>query len=174
MGKEVRFSQLVEASGKPETLALWTDPRKNLSFVKAMKENRVLTVIQKPTGTKKDFGQVGFHPQPFASYLVFPKRLPTPPDSHVIGLKYHLIADPIPSPSEHAKPIPKPKPVRSQPATRHFDVTVESVATVKMHIEVGAPNKAEAGKHALEEVERESFEPADAEIRTVIKSVKPA
>jgi len=174
MDKEVRFSQLVEVSGKPETLALWTDPKKNLSFVKAMKENRVLTVIQKPVGNKKDFGQVGFHPQPYASYLVFPKRLAVKPDTHVVGLKYDLIVEPIPPPTERVRPSPQQRPPRPKTAAREkqFDVDVERVATLKTHVAVDAKNKAEAGKHALEEVEQETFEPGQAKIRNVIKSVK--
>lgn len=176
MAREVRFLQLVEASGKPETLALWTDPKKNLSFVKAMKENRVLTIIQKPEGNRKDVGQVGFHPQPHASYLVFPKRLPVAPDTRVIGLKYDLIAEPILPVSEHAKPAAKPGPARRKPAgsAKQFDVAVERVAKLKIHIAIDARNKSDAGKQALTEAEHETFEPGQAEIRNVIKSVKPA
>jgi hypothetical protein len=58
MAKEVRFSQLVTASGKPETFTLWTDPKKNSAFMKAARENRVLTIVQKPTGAKKDSGLI--------------------------------------------------------------------------------------------------------------------
>jgi hypothetical protein len=172
MPKEVRFLQLVEASGKPETLALWTDPKKNLSFVKAMKENRVLTVVQKPTGNKKDFGQVGFHPQPFASYLVFPKRLRAEPDAHVIGLKYQLIEEPPVPAAERAKP----RPSRPRPATpeKHFDVAVERVARLKTHVDVDAHSKSEAQKQALAEVEQETFEPGEAKIKNIVKSVKKA
>lgn len=53
MGKEVRFAQLVAASGRPQTLTLWTDPKKNPQFMKAVKENRVVTIVQKPREHQK-------------------------------------------------------------------------------------------------------------------------
>jgi hypothetical protein len=48
MEKTLRFGDLVRNSGRPETIALWTDPKKDRTLTRAIKENRVLTVIQEP------------------------------------------------------------------------------------------------------------------------------
>jgi len=89
--REIRFGKLVETSGNPEVVTLWADPKTDRAFMKLVKELRVLTVIQKPTGTQKDFGLIGFHPQPFCSYLVFPRRIKEEGEVRVIGIKYDLL-----------------------------------------------------------------------------------
>ena len=86
----IRFTDLVEKSGRPDVVALWTDPKKNREFQKALRENRVLTVKQEPAGTKKDYGRIGFFQERGVSYLVFPKSLPRS-DARVVGLKYELL-----------------------------------------------------------------------------------
>lgn len=86
MPKTVRFGDLVRQSGRPEALTLWTDP-------KAIRENRVLTVIQEPTGKKKDFGQIGFHRSASALYFVFPHPLVQRGDGRVVGINYELAED---------------------------------------------------------------------------------
>src|SRR5437660_3086328 len=55
MGKTTRFGDLVRTSGRPQTVTLWTDPRKDRSFSKAVRENRVLTIIADPKSTKKEW-----------------------------------------------------------------------------------------------------------------------
>lgn len=69
MPKEIRFSKLVEDSGKPETATLWVKPEMDLHLQEALKTNRILTVLQHPGTGKKDFGQIGLHPQKSAIYL---------------------------------------------------------------------------------------------------------
>jgi hypothetical protein len=92
--KTIRFSELVKRSGKPETATLWTKPGANPAFMKAVRENRVLTIVQQTTGTKKERGEIGFHEQHSAIYLVFPKPLPKAAGiSEVIGIHYELLAD---------------------------------------------------------------------------------
>src|ERR1700743_523497 len=108
MPKEIRFSQLVQKSGKPETMILWTQPKEKPSFMKAVRENRVVTVFQKPNGTKKDFGAIGFHQEKFGTYLVFPKKLAKLEDTHIIGIKYELLKEQPPS-SPVKKKIESPK-----------------------------------------------------------------
>src|SRR5690242_13529462 len=92
--KEVRFRKLVDVSGKPQIVSLWSDPKRDRDFMKAIKEHRVLTVIQEPRTHKKQFGKPGFHQDPRASYLIFPKPLPVDPESRVIGISYDLTAEP--------------------------------------------------------------------------------
>ena len=109
--KTVRFTQLVETAGKPVAVTLWTAPKDDPDFSKAMREERVLTVIQRNVGAKADYGLVGFFEQPLATYLVFPKRLPYPPETKVVGIKYDQLAEPQPS-----GPLHKPKPEK-RPST---------------------------------------------------------
>ena len=74
MEKECRFNELVKESGHPEVVTLWTKPQQDPGFMRAVRENRVLTVVhQRP---KKDYGLIGFQLQPLAAYLVFPRPLP--------------------------------------------------------------------------------------------------
>jgi hypothetical protein len=93
MSKTLRFGDLVRQSGRPEAITLWTSPKKNRSFSKAMRENRVLTIHSDPASHHKDYGQIGFHEQKGATYLVFPKPLPKQCDSRIIGINYQLAED---------------------------------------------------------------------------------
>ena len=93
MAKNIRLGDLVRNSGRPQVLTLWTEPKKYPTFKKALKENRVLTVVQDPTSKRKEFGQIGFHQQPHAFYLVFPRPLPKKNDSRVIGINYALLEE---------------------------------------------------------------------------------
>jgi hypothetical protein len=94
MEKRIRFGDLVRNSGRPSVWTLWADPRKDRAFTKAVRENRVLTVIQEPASKHRDYARIGFHRQQYASYLVFPKRLPKDSDSRVIGIHYELVQEP--------------------------------------------------------------------------------
>src|SRR5215831_17506162 len=127
MEKTIRFGDLVRNSGRPQTVTLWTDPKKDGSMQRAIQTNRVLTVIQEPTSKHKDYGLIGFHQKPSALYLVFPRPLPQDSDSRVIGINYQLIEEPeatdpvrpgdlkatlkLPE-RQSLKPTPKPKPVK--------------------------------------------------------------
>ena len=73
--KTARFTDLVKKAGAPNPYLLWVSPKKDNIFQRAVKEQRVLTIHQENVGTKKDYGMVGFHQEPNAQYLVFPKSL---------------------------------------------------------------------------------------------------
>jgi hypothetical protein len=73
MAKTMRFGDLVRVSGRPEAVTLWTDPKKDRAFSKAVRENRVLTINEDPRRTKKEYGQIGFHRSDNATYFVFPR-----------------------------------------------------------------------------------------------------
>ncbi len=92
--KEIRFGELVSRAGKPEVVSVWADPKKDRAFMKAVRDNRVVTLIQQPFITKKDFGEIGYHQDPRAAYLIFPKSLPKGEPSHVVGIKQELIGRP--------------------------------------------------------------------------------
>src|SRR3982751_556830 len=90
-GKKLRFAELVKSSGRPHVATLWGDPKKDGGFMKAVRENRVLTVNQEPTAKTKDFGTIGFHEEKSAAYFIFPQPLPESQEGHVIGIKYDLL-----------------------------------------------------------------------------------
>jgi len=95
--KTVRFTQVVEAAGRPVPVTLWTEPEKDKAFSKAMREHRVLTVIQRNAGSKTDYGLVGFFKEPLATYMVFPKKLAYPAETKVVGIKYDQLAESKPA-----------------------------------------------------------------------------
>jgi hypothetical protein len=80
--------------------------------------------------TRKDFGIVGFHQEKFASYLVFPKRLPKIDEARVIGINYGLLRQPMAKPE--VKKIHRPTSpgresfVRNWHSTRDGAVKMES------------------------------------------------
>jgi len=177
MPKEIRFSKLVQMAGKPETVTLWIKPKNNPAFMKAVKENRVVTVFQKPTGIRKDFGTIGFHQEKFAAYLVFPGRLPKF-EAHIIGINYELLQE-----SEQKRPLKKkvepPKAIRkdfshdgSLPtrdgiqklkpkdrSTKKFTVKIVRSGTAKTSLTVNDKTISEAEAIALKMVKAESFKP---------------
>jgi hypothetical protein len=162
MTKEIRFAQLVKASGKPQTATLWAKPRKNSPFMEAVKQNRVLTVVQ-PHKNAKDFGLIGFHEQPLASYFVFPKKLPINSEATVTGIKYDLLAEPQ---AVQSAPV-KAKVVKVE---EQFRIVVERIATVELTLVLKAANKEAAIKKSFAAAEKESFDIEHAEIQTRIKS----
>lgn len=145
--------------------------------MRAVKDNRVLTIRQEPTSKKKDAGQIGFYETPHASYLIFPEPLPKNKEAKVIGVKYELIAaapvkDPV-RPTETKKPLKPNKSVKpAKPAQQTFSVTIRRVATVEAQISIEAKTKAEAEKKALHHVEAEPFPLSEALYKTEIRSIE--
>ena len=92
MEKKVRFGDLVRNCGRPEVVTLWARPEKNPALTKAIKQNRVLTVIQEPG--KRDYGVLGFELRPGALILVFPRVLPRAQGARVIGINLQLLEQP--------------------------------------------------------------------------------
>jgi hypothetical protein len=159
--KEIRFAQLVKTSGKPSTITLWTKPKDNAVLMKAVRENRVLTVFQKPTGTQKDYGQIGFFEQPFSLYLIFPKPLPKPNQARIIGIKYDALEEVGLKAEVTAKKTAKPKPavVEKQKLLRtKFTVTVTRTAAIKTKLNITAENISDAESLALEQIQTKPIE----------------
>lgn len=90
--RTIRFATLVEKFGRPEQFDLWRPPAENPEFARALKDHRVITVIQRNIGTKKDVGVPGFLERPGAAYLVFPKSIPYETDVKIVGINYDLLA----------------------------------------------------------------------------------
>jgi hypothetical protein len=148
-GKEVRFTKLVQESGAPQVVTLWADPKKDKLFMQLVRKGHILTIIQKPTGIRKDFGLIGFHPQPFATYLNFPKPLKNNGDSVVVGVKYDLIKQSDGRMGGRSEPVRKLKPVKPQPVKKLFHVTLRRYASVEVSIRVAAFDAKEAKTEAL-------------------------
>ncbi|HEX3445897.1 MAG TPA: hypothetical protein VHS80_14365 [Chthoniobacterales bacterium] len=116
----VRFSQIVESSGKPDTHLLLIDPAKDKTLQAAIKSNRVMTVYQGSRDTKTDYGTIGFAEGPSRQFLIFPKTLKPFADKRVIGIKYELLES-IPVSQDETTSEPKSdkasKPTRDQAPT---------------------------------------------------------
>jgi hypothetical protein len=158
---------------------LWTDPAKNPDFQRAIKENRILTVSQKPTGTKKDIAQIGFKQQSNVSYLIFPKGLPDDHEAKVIGIKYDMIespavSDPVPPDRKPSKPRRKPVEMNPQKAQKEkrFCIVFKRTAVWESTIELTAKNKTEAGKLAGPLIAGHELPLTDAIQRNEVRSVE--
>ncbi len=90
--KTARFAKVVKASGAPETYLLWLPPAKDKIFQRGLKEHRVMTLHQELRGGKKDYGRVGFHEEPNAQFIIFPKSLRRFEDRRIVGIDYDLFA----------------------------------------------------------------------------------
>ena len=166
--KTVRFTALVQSSGRPEQATLWTAPEQTPYFWKAVQQRRVLTVVQHNVGTKKDYGIVGFFQEPQATFLIFPKRIPYPDETKIIGIKYDQLEDaPIsgpvykgplkrapgvkmqekpaktsaPEPEKEPEEAPPPPPVK-----RLFRATLEITAKQTVPLEIEAISREEANR----------------------------
>src|SRR3954469_10731609 len=58
--KTVRFSEVVEKSGRPEPYTLWLDPESDADFQRALKHSRIMSVHQETVGSKADYGEIGY------------------------------------------------------------------------------------------------------------------
>jgi hypothetical protein len=183
MSKTVRFAELVKAAGKPYVATLWTDPKDDRHFNRAVRENRVLTVHQ-PIGThKKDFGVVGFTEDKNVSYFVFPKRLRAQPETQVIGIKYDLLApEPVADPLKRSAATSARKRLRdhSSAATKspirieetEYIAIVKRTAVWERVITVRAKNKTEARQRVGTEANSESYDLHDAVVHDEVRSIR--
>jgi hypothetical protein len=173
----IRFRDLVKMAGTPEPKSLWSDPKNDRDFMRAVKQKRVLTVVQE--SKRKDFGELGFHQHPGALYFIFPKPLPAE-EGRVIGIKYDLAepgepADVVSSAelNRAAKKSAKSrKPEQPKPVVKTFQVAVRRVAMMETSLAIDAYSQAEARAKAVELMKRAAFDLSNAEIESEIKSVK--
>ena len=95
MANTIRFGDLVRSAGRPRTFSLWSgNAKKDRTLQQAIRSNRVLTVIQEPTSTRKPFGRIGYHQNESALYLLFPRALAEDTESRVIGINFDLLDEP--------------------------------------------------------------------------------
>ena len=179
MEKRIRFGDLVRNSGRPRTITLWTDPKKDRNFSKAVKENRIITVIQDPASTRKGFGQIGFHEQPNAFYLAFPRPLPDEKDSRVIGINYDLLEEPTVESNSRRKVTPKAQQIqaspvekKTEPARKDFTVRIRRTAILETDVEVTGKDQAEAERQALDLAKHQKFSLNRAAINNEIAGIR--
>jgi hypothetical protein len=87
--KTVRFVEVAEKAGKPQTYTLWQKPAQDRHLQLQIKNHRVMTIQQSDSGT--EFGVVGFKERKGAIYLVFPKSLKPSENKRVVGIKWELV-----------------------------------------------------------------------------------
>src|SRR5437773_7847989 len=124
--RTVRFSELVKHFGPAHLVTLWSDPKTDKTFMRAVQENRVVTITLQNVGTHKDFGVVGFDPKPSTTYVLFAKPLSAANGTKVIGVKYDVLDEaPVKDPLSRSQlqPMPKARPARMRPARGRFDHT---------------------------------------------------
>lgn len=108
--KTVRFSNVVQKAGQPETHLVLVEPSKDRTLQAAIKTHRVMTVQQTAVGTKTDRGEVGFHPGTSRQFFVFPRSLRTFAGRTVVGIKYDLLGSAeVPKSERAAAPRPPKK-----------------------------------------------------------------
>ena len=177
MADTVRFSELVKAAGKPEVYLPLADPKHDREFMRAVREQRVLSLKQEPTGTKKDFGTIGFLAEKHVSYLVFPKTLTAFDGRRVVGIKYDLLQEAevavprsVPAaPKRSVKPaVPKPKP---KPRPKRFTAVVRITSANEVKVTVKALDEKQARGKAEEEARKRIRAPA-ALVQTELIAMK--
>jgi hypothetical protein len=178
--KTVRFEKLVKQSGVPEQATLWVPPEKDPRFMRAVRENRVVTLCQQNVGTKKDYGLIGFFKEKNAAFLIFPRKLSLPAETKVIGIKYDKLAaakprGPIFKSGEAAKPkkVPVPgPPAKPEKAFHRFRAPVRLIAEQTLDLDVEAASKSEAKKLLEERARHLELNPISARIVRKVGAVK--
>lgn len=176
----IRFRELVKSAGRPEPKSLWSDPKHDRRFMQAVKQNRVLTIVQEPTSKRTDFGEIGFHQGRHASYFVFPKSLPAN-QGKVVGIKYDLVEEDQPGDILSAEQLKtstkssrgkKARAAKPEPALLEFNVLVRRVASLETTVSVRARTKTEAREQAVATIKEQDFDLSHAKIEDEIVTVK--
>ena len=178
MANTIRFGDLVRSSGRPQTFTLWSgDAKKDRTLQQAIRKQRVLTVFQEPTSTKKPFGQIGYHQNESAIYLLFPRALTQDTESRVIGINFDLLDEPVvkSSPSKRKElptkaPAPKPQPKPQ----KQFTVTIRRQLTKELKLTVTALDRNTAREQALQTARNTPLEFDPADVRDKILKVAAA
>lgn len=201
MGKRgsIRFDNLIAQAGQPKPVTLWSAPERDADFMSAVKASRIVTICQPNTGNVRDYGFVGFFKDRNVSYLLFPKRIPAPPDTKVIGIKYEKLApsrprgprvksspkrplgiplrenraaSPPPSGSGRPHPAPPTKPPRKEKPLLTFTSEVELIGKQVVPIQVQAKSISEAKTLLKRQAQQVQFAPDAAQISRKIRSIK--
>jgi hypothetical protein len=179
MGDTVRFTELVQTCGRPEVYLPLADPKQDRNFIQAIKEQRVLSLKQQPTGTKKDFGTVGFLPEKHVSYLIFPKPLTAFAERRIIGIKYDTLQQANVS-TPRARVLtrgritrPRPPSPKPKPRPKRFRATVRLTSTKEVTVIVEGFSQDEARRKA-EKIAREKNNTTSARTKSEVVSLSEA
>jgi hypothetical protein len=96
--KSVRFSKVVEKSGRPEVYLLLSQT--DADFNKALEAGKIMSLSDESHGAGTEYGTVGYDEKRHGQLLVFPKSLKPFADAKIIGIKYDLFAE---APGDHEK-----------------------------------------------------------------------
>ena len=134
--KTVRFTEIVERSGRPHVHTLWVAPEKDPALARARKTHRVMTIEQ--GRGKTDTARVGYDPDrdQTSQILIFPKSLRAFEGARVVGIKFDLIEQPklvtaTPSRTRRAPPkgsAGKHKAAKPRPAAADHERRTETAA----------------------------------------------
>jgi hypothetical protein len=86
--RTVRFAEVVEKCGEPQSYTLWRKPADDPQLKKLLAQNRVMTVRR---GAGADFGEVGFHKAKSTIYLQFPRSLKRFEGQRIVGIKWDMV-----------------------------------------------------------------------------------
>jgi len=172
-----RFSKVVERSGKPVSYTLWTDPKNDAEFQRALKAQRVMTVHQETVGSRTDYGTVGFFGDKRASLLIFPKSLAPFVGKRVVGIKYDLLEPPQPATSGKASSAAeKPKVLQRATHGKPSELKEAKVKPAEKRLETNVIPFAEEEKSepATSEQVRSKSRPLNLqrEVQKVTKALK--
>jgi hypothetical protein len=164
--KTVRFSEIVESCGKPDSHLLLIEPTKDKTLQAAIRSHRVMTVYQGSGTSKTDYGTVGFEEGSERQFLIFPKTLKPFADRRVIGIKYDLLESaPILEKDRATKHEPSVKEDKRRPKTRPDQDAQKSTKPLK------AIAESKPEKRAAEE--RREEHPAKAPSEKLVQFPKP-
>ena len=165
MMSTVRFSKIVETAGRPSVHTLWIEPVKDPVLQKAIRENRVMTIHQRPAGTKTDYATIAFENKVSGQVLIFPKSLRSFADKRVIGVNYDLLEWPAVPESQQA---PKPQPPKPTKKSKPAEIRVERVE------EPVAKESASDGVVEFSVPTPEDESPPNEEVEKIKKQVRRA
>jgi hypothetical protein len=118
--KTARFKSVVERAGEPKIHLVWSEPTRDPVLKTAAAECRLMTLHQELHGAKKDYGEVGLHPERNAQYLLFPRSLRKFSGRRVVGIDYGRVHDAALTTAKPLKQILTSKrPTRRDPEPKH-------------------------------------------------------
>ncbi|WP_395750004.1 hypothetical protein [Prosthecobacter sp.] len=172
--KTARFSQVVAKCGRPEIHLLLTDPKKDPALQSAVKANRIMTVMQAVVGTKKDWGEAGFHVGAGRQYLVFPKSVKSFEGKAVVGIKYELLSGAEIQNTRKPKAAKAAKRARHKKPPQHEKKPSKEALKLAEAFHESAPPEPEEKEPKEKKEDAIASKPASAEIAALKRQVKKA
>jgi hypothetical protein len=115
----VRFTQVVEKSGKPEVYLLMSETDK--TFHDALEGNRIMSLVGGVDGAKTEYGLVGYDKKRRGQLLLFPRSLKPFTDSRVVGIKFDLFSEATESQPQAGSVAPRVKAKKSPPEKKKIE-----------------------------------------------------